>query len=182
MKAIKDGNVYKAVKGTKRNYYKYTDTANQTVDLYASNNTNYIDSSTKRFTSAKDVTNWTQTQTYTLNTPITAINITGKLVTASCQANCGWKIKITANGSTVLWEQDFGYGTAGTGKTKTYTFSKATQIKSITIYAQIYRSSDQYAYGKIDLGLTYTKRVTSTGTASDYSAYEDVTVYYAVKE
>ncbi len=172
--------VFKVVKSTKRKYYKYTDTANQTVDLYASNNTTNINSSTKRFYTSSDVTAWTQTQTYTLKTPITAINITGKLVKASVQQNCGWKIKITANGSTVIWEQDFGYNTAGTGKTKTYTFSKATQINSITIYAQCYRRSDQYCYGGIDLGLTYTKRVTSTGTASDYSAYEDVPVYYVV--
>lgn len=174
----------KAYKETVRKYYKYVDTSNVLLNLYNSNNTSYIDSSTKHFV-VNSVTAWSTTQTYKLNSLITAKDI---LVTSNViyiQANCGWSVKVSAiteSGQTViLFEQDHGYGQQTT-LTKNTSFNPLEKIVSIVIYANCYRRSAQYCYGSIDIGLTFTNRQVTEGTSSDYVFYEDVDEYKLVKE
>lgn len=172
----------KAVVENIRNYYKYSDTLDVAVDLYDSNNTTYIDSTSKQF-NVNSVAAWSTTQTYVLNNEISAGDITAFIPDGAwVQENAGWSINITANDDSItIWNNDFGYGVNPSGD-NTVSFNPLTKIFSIKIYASCYRRSAQYCYGGINIGLTFTQRTLTPGTESDYDYYEDVTNYKVFKQ
>ncbi len=132
-----------------RTYYKYGNV--YTVDLGSSDNSSYI--SNGKFV-VNIVSNFMDTQTYILNSAISAKELYFTVV-GDVQANAGWTttiIAITNIGNKVVYSNDFGYG-VNFSDTHTEVLSNNVTVSGFMIYAHCYRSSTSYVYGSIEIGI-----------------------------
>lgn len=196
MKAIKDGNVYKVAKSTKRNYYK-----NWTQPTLTSNtsNSSFVLSDQKSgadafraFDSDTNGTGWGVQGTagsfsgksYWLQMVsdvglnITNIAITNRKVSDnSTQAITKGYVQISNNGTSWTTVTNWTNSNTGGGATWNIPISYSGFYKYIRLYVTDATTSNS---GNHILVMNIKLTATVQGTSSDYSSYKDMPIYYVV--